>query len=481
MDTLKVYNEYYFGRIYRKIRRSIGLQQTVIYGDELTLEFIRSIFNNRYQGEVIDFSVEEKSLNGGLNSSIQRINLKWKKQDRECGNFQIFPDTVIMKSVIESFDRIKFSIEHSQSREADFYQYHLSSLLSNNNNNNNKMKYPFIPMVYYSNKTYCGSFSMILQDISPPVQPSSTISASSYILSSLAMGNQCWGIPEGTDISGYDISWIVENCFIETSKLHIDFWRDKEILLQHKHQQHQHQHQQQHQQQQENSNNNLSWLKNLDYYNGIGKEKYINYFEIKLKNTWEKSTIPLIEKLNKENKLKHVDLYKQVVNEYFQSFIKWESFQKRIDINQSNTPFTMVHGDFHAGNIMIPITIEQGKRNKIRKDGQIYFLDYSEVGIGCPFSDISQFVISNCSIEFRRENEKRLFTIYHEKLIQSKKVDSNIFNFDYCFYLYKRGGIEKWIWFNILLSEMVPEFAFIFYFNQLSTFIFDHYDLNLFK
>ncbi|KAM9963146.1 hypothetical protein ACTFIW_006369 [Dictyostelium discoideum] len=476
MDTLKVYNEYYFGRIYRKIRRSIGLQQSVIYGNELTLEFIQSIFNSRYEGEVIDFSVEEKSLNGGLNSSIQRIQLKWKKQKRECGNFKVFPETVIMKSVIESFDRIKFSIEHSQSREADFYQYHLSSLLSNNNNNNNKMKYPFIPIVYYSNKTYCGSFSMILQDISPPPKPSSTSSStSSYILGSLAMGNQCWGIPDGVDISGYDISWIVENCFIETSKLHIDFWRDKEILSQ---------------QQQENSNNDLSWLKNLDYYNGIGKEKYINYFEIKLNNTWEKITLPLIEKLSKENKLEHVELYKLVVNEYFQSFIKWESFQKRVDINQPNTPFTMVHGDFHAGNIMIPITTtnttvgkegDEIKKNQIKKDGQIYFLDYSEVGIGCPFSDISQFIISNCSIEFRRENEKRLFSIYYEKLIKSKKVDSNIFNFNYCFNLYKRGGIEKWIWFNILLSEMVPEFAFVFYFNQLSTFINDHYNLNLFK
>ncbi|KAK5582833.1 hypothetical protein RB653_004421 [Dictyostelium firmibasis] len=478
MDTLKVYNEYYFGRIYRKIKKSIGFQhQSVIYGDELTLEFIQSIFNNRYEGgNVIDFSIDEKSLDGGLNSSIQRIRLKWEKQPRECTNFQVLPDTVILKSVIESFERIKFSIQHSQSREADFYQYHLSSLLSNKNTNNtnssNKMKYPFVPIVYYSNKTYCGSFSMILQDISPPPKPSSTTAnttISSYILGSLAMGNQCWGVPSGIDISGYDISWIVENCFIETSKLHIDYWRDKEILFQ---------------QQQENLNNNdLSWLKNLDYYNGLGRDKYINYFEIKLKETWEKITLPLIEKLNNENKLKHVDLYKQVVvNEYFQTFIKWESFQKRIDINKSDTPFTMVHGDFHAGNIMIPITIKENEKNSvIRENSQIYFLDYSEVGIGCPFSDISQFIISNCSIEFRRLNEKRLFTIYYEKLIKSSKVDSKIFTFDYCFNLYKRGGIEKWIWFNILLSEMVPEFAFIFYFNQLSTFIYDHYNLNLLK
>ncbi|KAN0021740.1 hypothetical protein ACTFIU_003884 [Dictyostelium citrinum] len=435
------------------------MSKPVIFRNDLTIEFIESIIKDQLELskqvlekiKLIEFKIQEKLLEGGLMGEISRVYLKWDNKNEDDDSLSIsLPSSIVIKSIKNDSDQcVVSSLENGTYREADFYQKQMKS-----------KKYDFLPIIYYSNTNReTGEYSIIMQDLS------------GYISACKAMGNQCWGKAEGIELDLYDPFEIVKKCFLETSKIHIENWRDCKNLL---------------------SDQSNSWLKDFNIYQGndCGKEDWIKKNYEVLKSTWQEKTLPIINRIQEKHQenspLINVDQVLKVIDIYFNHYLKWDQFKSRIDTTNEKNPFSLIHGDFHAGNVMIPLVVKQdqtvdgAKQQQQHKNDKLYLLDFSEIGFGCPFSDMAQFIISNCDIKFRRENEEKLFNIYWNSLAESG-IDLKNFPFDYSFKIYKRGGIDRWIKINILMSHHIPEFAFIFFFNQLSTFVMDHYSNDLFN
>jgi aminoglycoside phosphotransferase (APT) family kinase protein len=143
------------------------------------------------------------------------------------------------------------------------------------------------------------------------------------------------------------------------------------------------------------------------------------------------------------------------------AYSTWPNFQKEF---ANSTPFTLCHGDFHAANMI----------NK--QDNTIILLDWSEVGIWSPMTDIGQLFISDIKPNVRRSNEVQLIKHYWHQLIQNG-VSAGEYPFEECWKSYESSPIERWIWMFAYLSGLdLPAKAIQYFHDQLLSFIEDHSD-----
>ena len=130
-------------------------------------------------------------------------------------------------------------------------------------------------------------------------------------------------------------------------------------------------------------------------------------------------------------------------------------------------PTTLVHGDFQASNVFLE-ELEQ----------KIYMVDFSEVGVGDPFSDLVQYVITDIPINERRKYEMQVLQAYWARLTSKRNktghlcVDPAEFPFTRCVELYKTA-IDRWLWLFPVIGAMF-EYKPVFYFRQIHAFIEDH-------
>ena len=71
-------------------------------------------------------------------------------------------------------------------------------------------------------------------------------------------------------------------------------------------------------------------------------------------------------------------------------------------------PFTLSHGDCRSDNIFCPS--EEG--------GEFAVIDWQLAGMGQPMTDIARWLTQSISIEQRRETEKDLLKLYHQRLVE---------------------------------------------------------------
>jgi len=153
--------------------------------------------------------------------------------------------------------------------------------------------------------------------------------------------------------------------------------------------------------------------------------------------------------------------------------ISWESQTKRLN---KNKPWTLVHGDFWPGNVLVSTPLSKTNEPNL----ELRILDWEMVGIGSGPQELGQYVISNMTPVERRSCEKTLVRNYYEELIRSK--NSNIvveeeeeYTWETCWEEYKIGGIERWIWFLVYFcgrTNMI-EWAQFFH-DQMAEFVKDH-------
>ena len=130
-------------------------------------------------------------------------------------------------------------------------------------------------------------------------------------------------------------------------------------------------------------------------------------------------------------------------------------------------PTTLVHGDFQASNVFLE-ELEQ----------KIYMVDFSEVGVGDPFSDLVQYVITDIPINERRKYEMQVLQAYWTRLTSKRNktghlcVDPAEFPFTRCVELYKTA-IDRWLWLFPVLGAMF-EYKPVFFYRQIQAFIEDH-------
>ena len=71
-------------------------------------------------------------------------------------------------------------------------------------------------------------------------------------------------------------------------------------------------------------------------------------------------------------------------------------------------PFTLTHGDLRTDNIIPPSP----------EGGRVAVIDWQLAGIGDPANDIARWLVQSISIEDRRDTEKELLKLYHDRLVE---------------------------------------------------------------
>jgi hypothetical protein len=282
------------------------------------------------------------------------------------------------------------------------------------------------------------------------------------VLGSAPLGNQCWGpveLPEGVE---RDPATILAAVFGQAARLHAAYWRSGALLRR-----------------------DMAWLKASDWLQGRGRARW-HIAMGSMGRMWRRVTAAVAAgKLG-------VALEPAVVAamDGALAHTTWDGYRAAFDVSpraRTRAPFTLVHGDFHAANMM---WVRAGASNAAGSARPpLYFLDWPEVGIGCPFTEIAQFMVSNATIEVRRAHEKALLRRYQEQLVALLGVGDGGgaaaaagCDWDTAWLRYRAGGIERWLQMLAILAVIhldnpagLPEFGVRWFHGQVAAFVEDHY------
>jgi hypothetical protein len=103
-------------------------------------------------------------------------------------------------------------------------------------------------------------------------------------------------------------------------------------------------------------------------------------------------------------------------------------------------PFTLCHGDFHNGNILLD------------KD-HFTFLDFSEVGVFDPIYDLAQFILSDVDGRLYSRLIKGLIAKWHVKIAVSCSV-KDTYNVQMCYLTLLQAGMNRWMYLLAVLIGM---------------------------
>lgn len=146
----------------------------------------------------------------------------------------------------------------------------------------------------------------------------------------------------------------------------------------------------------------------------------------------------------------------------------WDEHQKMAKVR----PFTLVHGDFHPGNMVVLPKDPQGKLSDVER---CCFLDWEMVGVGSGPQELGQFLISHASAQFRREHERALVHTYLAKLnsvLCNRGLPQQTFEATWDEYTF--GGLTKWLWFMPLLINWCPPQVSEYFAQKVTDFAEDH-------
>ncbi|KYQ92227.1 hypothetical protein DLAC_07074 [Tieghemostelium lacteum] len=407
---------FYLLPYWRSFKRLVHFDDDVKVLSEVDQGWLESVFNRKIR------KYELESMAGGIigGQNIVKLDIQFQGDSNDKWNHYI------IKTCKENYDAIKTAIGFGMGREGIFY--------SLNKGTNKSVQY-HLPQIYYATgSAYYGNYLIIMDNLS-----------GDFVSGSKLLGNQCWGpvndIPSSF-IDSLDRYHLIKNIYETIAKLHANHWRDFKLL-------------------------DIPYLKNRDILSGGQNARVPWEASLRSLDTLWKSQAKKVFLSIGDDKLEHSDQLIQLMEKML-SESTFESFQSKFNIQNIETGFTMTHGDFHAANLLI------STKNPL---SNFHLIDWSEVGIFCPFTDIAQFCISNIPIDFRREHEESLFKCYYEALVSNNtKIDRDIFTLQKCYNRYKVGGIERWLQFITMMAPALPENANIFFHNQVSTFIHDHYN-----
>ena len=467
-------------------------------------------------------SISNINVEGGLSCIITRHTINYFETNNNTASSIPIPSTLPTSFIIKtnrpntSDNNENLTKNVGLTREALFYTVLSKKILrtlheatsstttttiTNNQDNNNIISIPYCYYGYADTQT--GNKLMVLEDasninISCPT-PTSINNTSSSALTNLPPINSgiCFG--PGSPLNWNHKPEIFENAyqyygncsdvtssaFFMAANLHNSYFGDKTLLT-------------------------YPWLRGVNAYinPNLGKEEFLNtqayamnnwksYIE---NNTVWKQNLENYTKYYQENShhskflqfqnkcsLQHTNTIK--INdvewpEYLLeiitlslSQISWETYQLSLTTNKFRQYYTLVHGDYHPGNILI---YSQNMKNKYAK---IMVLDYENIGIGSGPQDCGQFIISHMDPKDRQTTllptEKDFFyTHYYQHL--STNIQQ-LFTFEECYQEYIYGGIERWVWLLCLLGSLCPSSYIQYWVNQLSTFCEDHSESLNFK
>ena len=122
----------------------------------------------------------------------------------------------------------------------------------------------------------------------------------------------------------------------------------------------------------------------------------------------------------------------------FFEYLRWPNFLK--DMEQQPLPLTLLHGDFHPGNIMWIPSAEDSV-------GRVKFLDWEMVTLGHGPQELGQYVISHMDIiKYGADVHRRLVHAYYEELVKVNPEIGLSCSVDMCYESFVYDGMRKWLW-----------------------------------
>jgi hypothetical protein len=245
---------------------------------------------------------------------------------------------------------------------------------------------------------------------------------------------------------------VANQTFLAIARVHATFWRNKELLKE-----------------------EYSWLRGSSWISGKDEESWWASQGL-IQKIWQKY---LEEYSHSEGDICWDPLVWKIITKAMKG-ISWESHRKRLN---EDTHFCLVHGDFWPGNVMIAkdITstgIKTTAAAITRGDNGVRtlrLLDWEMVGIGSGPQDLGQYMISNMNRGERRDCEERLVRNYYNELVVELGISD--LAWEDCWYEYKIGGLERWIWFLVYFcgqpGSTMANWAQFFY-KQIESFVHDH-------
>jgi thiamine kinase-like enzyme len=367
----------------------------------------------------LDASVSRNNLSGGLASDMFRIKITWPE-----GSNPHLPVSVVVKTTRSSYQS-RFSAQLlGSAREGLFYQK-----FGTGKHEDSSDVWCVVPRVYNVRASWSSGNNLIVME---------DLALRGTVAGGQLFGNQCWGpavVPKELEA---DPVFVLERIFLRMADIHATYWRDQTLLKQ-------------------------SWLKHVDWLHGQDRVRW-EIGMVSMKARWEHimKQVSTGATSVKWDPVLTADIDKAAKT------TSWTEFGRRFDLSSPKTAVTLCHGDFHANNMMW-----RGQREP-KNITEVYMIDWPEVGMFCPFTDLAQFLISNASPALRRKCEMKLLKLHHDRLIE-KGVDETLFPFDECVERYKVGGQERWMQMLILIATIgLPEPAVTWFHDQVAAFVHDH-------
>jgi len=244
-------------------------------------------------------------------------------------------------------------------------------------------------------------------------------------------GNQIWPVPNPPS---NDPVATMKNIYLDAANFHAHFWKSESLFK-------------------------YKWLRDALIYSNRGRAHWEICIE-KGRSSWR-----IVKDKMKKGTL-GFEISPKLANIIEKSFAKasWNGLQERL--RDKRIPWTLSHGDFHAGNMIIA-------------NDTIFMVDWSQCGIWEPTSDLAQTIISDVKPAIFLKHSKEWVRAYWERLC-TKGISPDEYPFSQCWDSYCKAGPEKWIFIFTVMATMAAcpvEFSKYFH-DQLLAFIEGHGDFD---
>jgi len=363
------------------------------------------------------------------------------RENDNDGDEKSLPSTLVLKQTLQTQQGLTMSKSLGLAREALFYKHLVPKLASEVS----------IPTIYYAHGNMeTGEKVVLMEDLS--------LSSPTYVDSGILFGpgnpNNWTRDLKGMIAKAYDDrskppsgAEVANITFKAIAKVHANFWKDTTLL-------------------------DHTWLRGSNWIQGKGEAAW-------------KASQGVIQGIYKRgiDKLEFWDPLVKETLAHTMTNISWEAQLKRL--NTTNSNWTLVHGDFWPGNVLISTDVTSKKSEthdelstaQLDDGKRIRVLDWEMVGIGSGPQDLGQYILSNMSVEERRHCEKDLVKAYWEELI-SLGVDKGSFTWEECWNEYRIGGVERFLWFLVYFCGQPPGSPLLkwakFFHDQIAAFLKDH-------
>jgi len=205
-------------------------------------------------------------------------------------------------------------------------------------------------------------------------------------------------------------------------------------------------------------------LRMTDWIRGNGRDSFLASQQM-IQNGWSSAKL-------KHEKGEHDIAMKQKFIEVMDTSVgqalDFDAFvSKWSGAGEGKLPFTLVHGDFHPGNLLVTASsVENGK-------AELILVDWEAVGVGSGPQDLGQFLISHSDAAEAVDMLDRITSLYRKTLVDTiaetnpslvgsvPSAESTRREIIY-------GGLERWVWlFSVMCNMPIPSNYMQYFHDQM--------------